>query len=308
MKAGFRVFPADLLFFGYHFAVLLVVGVRAWAMDAPLAPFAFNAFAIGCAYVICRFASPSGDDEHSRRGQSISRFVRLFYPFFFFLPIYEQVGTLNRFWVAFEWDMILRNADQMLFGFQPALLWSQVWPQAWVSEIFHFAYFTYYVQFAGLALVLYYRKKRVAEFHRFMAAIGIAFYICNFLFLFLPALGPHSFANFTPASALQHPTEMPGYAFTSIMHWLYQWEIPGGYFPSAHVALTTVTLLASWHHKPERVVLWPLGILLIASTVYCGYHYAVDVLGGLGVGLLAHFAAAVPRNALALDPAGNAPG
>jgi membrane-associated phospholipid phosphatase len=218
------------------------------------------------------------------------QFIRWFYPFFFFLPIYKQIGCINRLWINFEWDAIFRNADQMFFGFQPASMWSKVWPQAWVSELFHFAYFTYYFQFAGLALILYYRKKRELEFHRFMAGIGMAFYVCNFAFLFFPALGPSSLGNHVQGMVQSHPPEMPGYVFTAIMKWIYQWEIPGGYFPSAHVALTTVTMLAAWRHKLERMVLWPLGLLLIASTVYCGYHYAVDVCGGLGVGLLAYMA------------------
>lgn len=287
LKPGYGLYPADILFLSYHALILGVAGGRAVVIGSPLATFTFNAFALFCAYAICALTPVELTAPAPSTKQTLYRFFRLFYPLFFFLPIYKQVGDINRLWIGFEWDTLLSLADQMVFGFQPAWLWSQVWPQAWVSEIFHFAYFTYYFQFAGFALILFYVKKTELEFHRFMTGIGFAFYACNFLFLFFPALGPHAMGGHSQVLS----SKPEGYVFTAIMHWIYQFEIPGGHFPSAHVALTTVTILAVKAHRFERAILWPLGLLLIASTVYCGYHYAIDVWGGLGIGVLAYYAA-----------------
>ncbi len=53
-------------------------------------------------------------------------------------------------------------------------------------------------------------------------------------------------------------------------------------FPSGHTMMTTVVLLVAF--RRERRIFWillPFAVGLILSTVYCRYHYVVDVLAGL---------------------------
>ena len=55
-------------------------------------------------------------------------------------------------------------------------------------------------------------------------------------------------------------------------------------FPSGHTMITTSVLIFAFRH--DRKVFWfllPVGVGLIFSTVYCRYHYAVDVLAGLAL-------------------------
>jgi hypothetical protein len=85
----------------------------------PVALFAFNAMALLSVFLICKFVRAQGSTAHTPSISAALRFIRLFYPFFFFLPINEQVGAINRFWFRFEWDAALR-----------------------LAELFHFAYFT----------------------------------------------------------------------------------------------------------------------------------------------------------------------
>jgi membrane-associated phospholipid phosphatase len=65
-------------------------------------------------------------------------------------------------------------------------------------------------------------------------------------------------------------------------------ENPGAAFPSSHVA---VTFLVAWwgskHFKRMRIFYWLTCLFLSISTVYCIFHYAVDVLAGLLLGILA---------------------
>ena len=59
-------------------------------------------------------------------------------------------------------------------------------------------------------------------------------------------------------------------------------EIGGAAFPSSHVAVATLVLYYTVRYA--RSAAWfvgPLVLSLILSTVYCGYHYAIDVLAGL---------------------------
>ena len=53
-------------------------------------------------------------------------------------------------------------------------------------------------------------------------------------------------------------------------------------FPSGHTMITTAVLIVAW--RRFRKLFWfllPVAILLILSTMYCRYHYLVDVLAGI---------------------------
>jgi membrane-associated phospholipid phosphatase len=59
-------------------------------------------------------------------------------------------------------------------------------------------------------------------------------------------------------------------------------ESPGAAFPSSHVAIALVTVYFSFRYL--RAIRWAhliVAILLCVSTVYCRYHYAVDVPAGV---------------------------
>ncbi len=58
--------------------------------------------------------------------------------------------------------------------------------------------------------------------------------------------------------------------------------ILGAAFPSSHVAATMVPWWHTWKWFPQhRWWFTILFVLLSASTVYCRYHYVVDVIGGV---------------------------
>ena len=65
-------------------------------------------------------------------------------------------------------------------------------------------------------------------------------------------------------------------------------ENPGAAFPSSHVAATF--LIAWWGTKyfgRMKIFYWLTCLFLPIATVYCMFHYAVDVIGGLLLGVLA---------------------
>jgi membrane-associated phospholipid phosphatase len=52
--------------------------------------------------------------------------------------------------------------------------------------------------------------------------------------------------------------------------------------PSSHVAVAITTLWFSFRYLPRiRLVHLTVTILLCLSTVYCRFHYAVDVVAGV---------------------------
>jgi len=66
------------------------------------------------------------------------------------------------------------------------------------------------------------------------------------------------------------------------MRFLYStFETGGGAFPSSHVAAAICVLFFSWPHLLRaRYLILAATLALSFATVYCRYHYAVDVVAG----------------------------
>jgi membrane-associated phospholipid phosphatase len=62
-------------------------------------------------------------------------------------------------------------------------------------------------------------------------------------------------------------------------------------FPSFHVAQCILTAIAFWHSPWLRVPAAVLAILMCISTVTTGWHYVIDVIGGVAVAIFAQFVA-----------------
>lgn len=67
-------------------------------------------------------------------------------------------------------------------------------------------------------------------------------------------------------------------------------ERPTAAFPSSHVGISTVILLASRKLSSTLTAcLVPFYLLLCFSTVYIGAHYAIDALTGIPCGIAAFY-------------------
>jgi membrane-associated phospholipid phosphatase len=67
-------------------------------------------------------------------------------------------------------------------------------------------------------------------------------------------------------------------------------------FPSFHVAQTVLTALSLWHSRWLRFPATALAILICVSTLTTGWHYVIDLVGGVAVAIIAYaFAAWVFR-------------
>ncbi len=59
-------------------------------------------------------------------------------------------------------------------------------------------------------------------------------------------------------------------------------------FPSGHTMITVFCLLVAYRETRKVFRAWlPVAILLIVSTIYCRFHYVVDVLAGLALAFAA---------------------
>lgn len=206
-----------------------------------------------------------------RRPTPFVRIVRDFYPILLFPVFYRQVGNISHIIFEESFDSVLSQLEEMLFGFQPALHFARSFPQWWWAEYMHFAYATYYLLLPGLGWLLY---KRHDHFRDYLFTLCSTMYVCYLLFLLVPAHGPGVYdADGFPG----------GFVFIPLMNAIIQLDNDqGGAMPSSHVAAAVVVLYYAWRYLPKTVVvIAPICLSLMLATVYCGYHYAIDVLGGV---------------------------
>jgi hypothetical protein len=172
-------------------------------------------------------------------------------------------------------DRMLLGWDQALLGATPSVAW-EPWLHPWLENLMMASYlFFFYYLVTGpgrycLGDLPLFRKCIVGLFTLY----GLAFTG----YTVMPAGGPHRWMTFA----------------TPLHGWLLDWTLKPvneasnsvDVFPSIHVAATLYLLLFDWHHARRRFwwVLSPC-LLLWVSTLYLRFHYFVDLLAGVAVGL-----------------------
>jgi membrane-associated phospholipid phosphatase len=161
-----------------------------------------------------------------------------------------------------------------------------------VSELFYISYFSYYVMIGGVGIALFLRNRQ--QFFHYIAVVSFLFYVCYLIYVFLPVIGSRAYFRqvdgyVLPEATQQlavtdtYPASVQAGVFFHIMKWVYRvFEAPGAALPSSHVAVALCTVYFSFRYlRPIRYVHLAVACLLCLSTVYCRYHYVVDVLAGL---------------------------
>jgi membrane-associated phospholipid phosphatase len=227
----------------------------------------------------------------ARPANRVLDFLRHFYPVLLYAGFYRETGSLNRMAYDGYLDPLFYRLDERLFGFAPSFTFMAALPYRVVSEVFYAAYFSYYLMIGGVGLALYFRAR--AQFYHYISVTSFVFYVCYIVYIFLPVVGPRIYypelshltlpAEAMPAAVPEFPAAVQAGIFYRIMAVIYDvFESPGAAFPSSHVAVAWVTVYFSFLYLPK--VRWPhlvMVILLCLSTVYCRYHFAVDVLAGV---------------------------
>ena len=216
-------------------------------------------------------------------------FFRHFYPLILYLFLYRESEQLNLMFVDRYLDPAFIALEERIFGFQPAVVLMNAFPHPVVSEFFYMSYFSYYVMIAGVGLALYFQGRE--PFWHYLAVLSFVFYVCFLAFIFLPVAGPPAFfmeipryldQQQLPYYPLEFPPSITSGPFFNLMKILYRFfESGGAAFPSSHVAAALCTLFFSWKYLPRmRHLILAATVALSFATVYCRYHYAVDVFAG----------------------------
>ncbi len=229
-------------------------------------------------YILIRF--------YHEKSSRLLTFLRFWYPFILFAYFFELSTLANQVFFREYLDPFFLKIDQIIFGYQPAVVWGQTFNSIIIDEVFYFSYFSYYLVVPGIALLLYFKQRE--RFEKYAFTISFVFYLCYLTYYILPVMG----GKYLPGIP-ELITAYEGGAFQHIMAFIYRAsDHSGSAFPSSHVAITVVANIAALEYL-RRLGYWllPLTILLSISTVYCHYHYFIDTVFGLFYGAGFYFAA-----------------
>jgi membrane-associated phospholipid phosphatase len=172
-------------------------------------------------------------------------------------------------------DPWLIRIDYLLFGLYPTVMLESLHTPL-LTDILQLAYSSYYLLPISFGLVLKLRG-REREFDKTVFLILLCFYLSYVGYLLFPALGPRYTMNHLQSFELKGL-----FVAEPIQRILNGLEgIKRDAFPSGHTAV--VLVVSGLAYRFERgffSLTLPVIVLLIFSTVYCRYHYVVDVIGG----------------------------
>jgi len=232
----------------------------------------------------------------SFREKSSINLIRYLFIGSLFVYWYPETFYFNRYFENF--DHLLARIDFQMFGFQPSLIFAQVYPQLWFSELMNLGYISFFPMLIITCLYFYYTDRKYAEFFFFTTIL--TFFIFYLLFFLIPASGPQyyfqlidnkqiSAGNYPSLGdyfssnyiSLQHTP--PGGFFKHCLDLIRSnAERPTGAFPSSHIGNSTLVIILVLAKRKYKLalLLLPVYVLLVLSTVYLGAHYFIDVIAG----------------------------
>ncbi len=208
--------------------------------------------------------------------RAVPAWLRAWAPLLLLLFLYSEMPAI----IAAAGHATLRDTqvigwEAAIFNAQPAAAWARAWPSLIFSESIHLAYLLYYPIIFVVPAILYAQRRRVD----FGVAVGIlmtTFVLCFICYAAFPVAGPRYLWE---SAAPDGPFRLLA------LFLLESGSSQGTAFPSSHVAVaTTQSVLAIALLGRPGLLIAGISAGLAAGAVYGGFHYAIDVVAGLGLG------------------------
>lgn len=221
-------------------------------------------------------------------GSRIFPFLRTFYPIAVLAFGWSEIDATGLMFFSSYWatDVII-SFDYAIFGAHPTV-WFQQFYKPCLDEIMTFFYSGFFLFMPIVALTLYFQDKKQEALAAF--SLGTFIHLSNFiLFRFFPTLAPFM----TDSLQNLHPQQYTGYAFAEITRLTQaNGAQRGGTFPSVHVSTAIGWALIAFRFRRKLgYALIPASIGVAISTVYLGYHHAMDAVFGFSWGIIAYLSA-----------------
>jgi membrane-associated phospholipid phosphatase len=272
-----RAVDALTIFFLVVLSVVIAAGSR--AAEGTTVLLLLNAAACAAIILLSVGAEKSG----------VTRFLHDWYPVPAIFLVFKEIHEINGLLGIADRDPLLIAIDRAIFGVDPTV-WIGRFASPPLTELLEIAYASYYFILLAVGVELFLRKDR-GRFAYVLFVIVYGFFLSYLGYLFVPAVGPrftlHDFSAISnelpglwltePIRALLNAGEsIPKEELGNAIHYVQR-----DAFPSGHTELTLIALyLATTFRLRSRYVLYFFGALLIVSTVYLRYHYAIDLIAG----------------------------
>lgn len=205
------------------------------------------------------------------RSSAATRFIGHALPLLIFFLFYKECGLiLSRPGVKWR-DASLERPERAL---------QEIFPEipAGAGELLSASYMSY-VPFLVTAAVLVFRGDAGSPgLEALVRRISIAWALCFTAFVVFPVLGP----RFVDAPAQEALLGDGPFGAMALFNQRYG-MLHGGAFPSAHVAASVIALGALSFR--QRLSFLPLVLAIFVSVVALRYHYRIDVVAGIAVGV-----------------------
>ena len=177
-------------------------------------------------------------------------------------------------------DALLIGADRALFGVD-VTVWMERFVHPRLNDLFHVFYATYYFFALTLGLILWARDRPTAR--RYVFAIVACYYVSYAGYFLVPALGPRfAQASAYTVSLVSTPISRTIADGINVLE-----KTKLDVFPSGHTMIAVAVLILAWKRARDTFGYFLFfGAGLIVSTVYCRYHYVVDVIAGAALAFL----------------------
>lgn len=189
-------------------------------------------------------------------------------------------------------DNFLGAADHALKVNENALIdWSYTHPL--LLNILKLAYHSIVAQWLVTPLLLFLMREK-DQFYVYLITSLLAYLIGAAIYYFFPTVGPASIFTDPHFSRAQIDSVL---SFKEIHHYLMVTTMDGGMiaFPSFHVLWSVITIYTLYTLRQSHRFIFSLSLVLnltaIAATLLLGWNYAVDIICGILVALLAIYLA-----------------
>lgn len=218
------------------------------------------------------------------KGRFVGHVYDLIFPIICILVVFDSMEWFVHHVNPRDIDPLLIRLDYMIFKGYPTVMLEKIMSPL-LTDILQIAYTTYYFLPIILGVILKFEGKD-EEFNRSLFLIVFCFYLSYLGYILMPALGPRYTMHHLQTSELE--SFLVAEPIQSLLNNLE--GIKRDAFPSGHTGIALLVLGLAYRF--QKKVFWlflPVVIALVFSTVYCRYHYVVDVIGGVGLTVLTLF-------------------
>jgi membrane-associated phospholipid phosphatase len=251
---------------GYHWHMLyMVAGIYA----------RFIPWAIGVGLVIVLFIAR----VLRRRSDLVwRRFVfalRIFLAYCLLLIVFRVVNFYVPVLHPGIRDDAIQHVDASLFFGQQVSQWLEPIVTPWLTHIMTAAYMAWFWLLFATILLLVFRSEQVAA--EYVLASLVAFYTGYVCYVLIPVIGP----GYTIHYAVHVGDIAPQFTTERLL-------IARDCFPSLHTAISTLMVIYVWRYrKAWSVVYIPMAVLIVFATLYLRFHYGLDDIAGIALGIVA---------------------